>query len=344
MERKKWCNEEINDAIKMYHEGKTFARIGRELNRPTGSIKTKLNKLGYTKVNKEYYRRNMVYLWDVLEIRKNIINIEEAKTTAHQSNRKLLFKCSTKNCEYIKTMTPSKLVRNGFSCPNCSSHISYPEKFMLAVNKHFNLGMEYQKRLPGLNLIFDFVDYSNKIVYEIQGLQHYQETSFFGGEEGFNKIKDSDNTKRLYCEDIGWVYVEIDARYSNFHFIRNSINKCKYLPNISHQTEEYIIKSIEDSSVYDIEKLIKLYNVDKLTTYQVAKELGISQGTVCSLLDKNNIKRNNNKRSIRCVETGDIYDSLCEATRKTGIATSHISACCNGSRKTTGGYHWEFIE
>ena len=344
MRRKKWDNQEINDAIKMYHDGKTFASIGRELGRSTGSVKIKLNKLGYTKVNKEYYRKNMIYLWDILEIRKNIIDIEEAKTTAHQSNKKLLFKCSTDNCDYTKRMTPCKLFRNGFSCPNCSSNISYPEKFMLAVNRYFNLGMEYQKRLPELNLIFDFVDYSNKIVYEMQGLQHYEETTFFGGEKEFKRIKDSDNNKRLYCEKAGWIYIEIDARYSDFHFIKNNINKCKYLPNISCDIEKNIIKLIEESSIYDIEKLIKLYNVDKLTTYQIAEQLGVSQGTVCTLLDRNNIKRDNNKRSVRCVETGDIYNSLCEATRKTGIASSHISSCCKGNRKTTGGYHWEYVE
>lgn len=52
----------------------------------------------------------------------------------------------------------------------------------------------------------------------------------------------------------------------------------------------------------------------------------------------------NNKFSKRvlCVETGIIYASSGEAARKTGCHQGHISECCNGVHKTTGGYHWRY--
>ena len=43
---------------------------------------------------------------------------------------------------------------------------------------------------------------------------------------------------------------------------------------------------------------------------------------------------------VRCVETGIVYPSVHEASRQTGIKQPSISACCNGRRKTAGGYHW----
>ena len=45
-------------------------------------------------------------------------------------------------------------------------------------------------------------------------------------------------------------------------------------------------------------------------------------------------------RKVKCVETDKVYESAAEAGRKTGVSASGISACCRGSQKTAGGYHW----
>lgn len=47
---------------------------------------------------------------------------------------------------------------------------------------------------------------------------------------------------------------------------------------------------------------------------------------------------------VRCVELNMEFSSLEEAARYTGVYTHHITACCKGKRKTTGGYHWEYID
>lgn len=56
-------------------------------------------------------------------------------------------------------------------------------------------------------------------------------------------------------------------------------------------------------------------------------------------------KKSGNAKKVKCVETGDIYNSVCEASRITNISRTGISDCCNGYRNahTAGGYHWEFI-
>ena len=49
--------------------------------------------------------------------------------------------------------------------------------------------------------------------------------------------------------------------------------------------------------------------------------------------------------SVVCLETGEVYPSMCEASRQTCINLGRISECCNGKRKTAGGFHWaKFIE
>ena len=47
-------------------------------------------------------------------------------------------------------------------------------------------------------------------------------------------------------------------------------------------------------------------------------------------------------KEVLCIETGEVYQSITEAFEKTGI--NNIGACCRGSRKNAGGYHWKYIE
>lgn len=49
-------------------------------------------------------------------------------------------------------------------------------------------------------------------------------------------------------------------------------------------------------------------------------------------------------RKVLCVELGEIYHSIKEASRELGISAAGISRCCNGVKyyKTAGGYHWRF--
>lgn len=47
-------------------------------------------------------------------------------------------------------------------------------------------------------------------------------------------------------------------------------------------------------------------------------------------------------KAVLCVESGIVYQSQNEASRKTGINQSHISGCVTGKRHTAGGFHWKY--
>lgn len=49
-------------------------------------------------------------------------------------------------------------------------------------------------------------------------------------------------------------------------------------------------------------------------------------------------------KRVLCVETGRIYDSVLQASVETGIHKTGIANCCRGKRKTTGGFHWEYVD
>ena len=57
-------------------------------------------------------------------------------------------------------------------------------------------------------------------------------------------------------------------------------------------------------------------------------------------------KVNSDKISIKviCLETGEVFKSGHEAANKLGLCRSKISNVCHGKRKTTGGYHFKFVD
>ena len=49
------------------------------------------------------------------------------------------------------------------------------------------------------------------------------------------------------------------------------------------------------------------------------------------------------KRKIHNITTNIIYDSIAEAQRDTGVPHQNIVKVCQGTRKTAGGFEWEYI-
>ena len=50
------------------------------------------------------------------------------------------------------------------------------------------------------------------------------------------------------------------------------------------------------------------------------------------------------KQPVRCVETGEVYESVKAAGAAMNTYPFHISACLTGKQKTCKGYHWERYE
>lgn len=59
--------------------------------------------------------------------------------------------------------------------------------------------------------------------------------------------------------------------------------------------------------------------------------------------DRAKVKGQWEARSVYCEELGQIFHSLMEAERQTGVNCSSISSCCRGMKKTAGGLHWSYF-
>lgn len=61
------------------------------------------------------------------------------------------------------------------------------------------------------------------------------------------------------------------------------------------------------------------------------------------LKNSNGVKKANSKK-IRCIETGEEFNSIMEASKTLGINRNNISNSCYGDTKNTKGLHFEFVE
>lgn len=48
-------------------------------------------------------------------------------------------------------------------------------------------------------------------------------------------------------------------------------------------------------------------------------------------------------KKVICVETQEVFGSVAEASRHTGVIATNISAVCKNRRRSAGGFHWEYI-
>lgn len=58
---------------------------------------------------------------------------------------------------------------------------------------------------------------------------------------------------------------------------------------------------------------------------------------------KNKIREKNSKRII-CIETGEVFASISDASVHIGVTVTAVSNCLKGRTNRAGGYHWRYAE
>lgn len=290
-------------------------------------------------------------LYSVKSIRGNIVDINQAKTIPPNHTIKVKFKCENEDCSHTKKMTPSNLIKQGFSCNVCSKNVSYGELAFGQYSEYFNLEYKSEKVLKTLNnRRVDFVKFDSEgnIVnfVEIQGIQHSDKNN-----KWYEVAHEQDMAKREWAKATDTLMIEIDMRISSWEYFKKQINKCEHLPSINDEDEQAILELMEKNKRYPITEIVELYTVFFESTTKIGERFNVSNVTIGNILEKNGIeiRKGYNQygppKHIRCIETGVIYENLTKAHEATGIGKSCISAVCspNSPQKSAGGYTWEHI-
>ena len=146
---------------------------------------------------------------------------EDAKNFTPYSGKKILCKCP--ECGHEKYVNVSNLVKSGFSCPICSDHISYPNKFVREFLNQLDVKYEPEKCFDWSDdrKYDQYVEEHNMII-ENHGLQHYKDCK-----GKFSDLKTQIKNDK-YKYDLAMNnginrYIVIDCRESSLEWIKKSI-------------------------------------------------------------------------------------------------------------------------
>lgn len=274
-----------------------------------------------------------------------IKNVEDAKKHSINGDGKILCVCPNPNCKKEKYMIARVLYNYGVTCLNCGNGSSYPEKFIMAYLEVKNIEYIHQYKLKNQHKFIDFYIPSKNLFIEIHGLQHYRDTGFMNHE----KTIKSDAVKRQYCKDKNIKLIELNASNSYFNFIKNSIEN-SLLENI---TEEEALKMKEIIVGKRLNKnelgILEDYKNKKSIPY-IAEKYNVSFKHVTNIAKKYGEYQNRSREiKIKCLDDGNIYNSIAEASRATGISASSIGMVVSNKRKyckdkSGNPSHWTKIE
>lgn len=143
----------------------------------------------------------------------------------------------------------------------------------------------------------------------------------YGKTKELKPRSDKDGYLRVCLCTNGQIAQKLVHRLVAEAFITNPDNK----PQVNHEDEDKTNNCVDN---------LEWCNAEYNTNY----------GTRNERITKGLVGNNNASKAVVCLETGVVYPSAHEASRQTCINRPNISACCNGKRKTAGGYHWAKVE
>lgn len=339
-------------------------------------------RCGYCGNYKTHYKDSLGFLYPhiakkIVAVEENNLTFEDTYSIAVYKNERYYFKCLECGTISEKRILNS-VTRQGFSCKICSDGLPITEKFMANILKQ--LGIEYVCQLSKVNFDwcedykYDFYIPSLNMIIETHGEQHYKETHEKSAwKSNLKEQQENDkNKEKLAKENNIEKYIIVDCRKSTLEWLKSNI--IKSLSNIFDLNNVDYTVAYEQSQKSKVVESWKLWNNGIHDTNEIGKLLELNQSTItrylqmgveCGKCDytveesrKSGVKKRSGKnhpgaRSIICITTNKIFDTVTEAEefyKEFGCSRSNIEKVCKGSRKSCGKLEngtkltWKFLE
>ena len=170
---------------------------------------------------------------------------------------------------------------------------------------------------------------------DVIGYENIYQVSSYGRVKSLDMVSNSKNNSKQIRK--GRTLKPYEQRYMRVMLVKNKQRKVK---NIHRLVAQAFIPNPENKpQVNHIDGVKTNNNVNNLE-WVTAKE-NIKHSF------KNNLQNNKDKRKKVVMKTleGKLiarFKSVSQASKETGITRQGIGNCCNGERKTSKGYIWEF--
>lgn len=223
------------------------------------------------------------------EIKKYLLNKNDADTYTYGSNKKVDFKCP--DCGYIKNMAISNFLNRGFVCNVCGDKGGYPNRFMCTI-LHM-IGVEFKTEYSPKwldNRRFDFYIPSKKLVIEMDGgIGHGKGRHKGSSYRDLNESKEIDMWKDAQANKHGINVIRIDCDYKSadrFKYIHENILNSRineYIDISSVNFAECDIKCMENK----VKQACEMWKSGKYeTTTEVGNSLNLSGDTIRKYLKR----------------------------------------------------------
>lgn len=179
---------------------------------------------------------------------------------------------------------------------------------------------EFRKGANEKNLI------ENVIFKQVKGFPNYLV-------DNFGNVYNRLTNKKLkpFTNNKGYLMVDLQGKKKTIHrlvaiaFIENKNNK----PQVNHidgNKKNNNVNNLEWSTSFENQQHAWKKGLNKRTQQQVDA-----------------IRRAHVKK-VLCVDTGEVFNSIVEASRVTGVNEVYISQCMRNKRETAGGFTWCLAE
>lgn len=230
-------------------------------------------------------------------------NIEDAYTTSYSTAKKFRFKCP--RCGYVKMDNTNHIHYFGFSCPNCSDGISYPNKFMAKLLSLIDINFDREVKFDWCEYPcfvnenkmdygnYDFVIPDRNLIIEMDGgLGHGKRImSTISHSRRKISLEESiyrDKMKDVLAKENGYHVIRIDCDYSSDiqerfetvtkNVLNSELSNMFDFSNVNFKEIDHFC--LTNSYVTDIAQLWD----DGLSTKQIEIEMKLSSVTVLRYL------------------------------------------------------------
>ena len=185
-------------------------------------------------------------------------------------------------CGKLSYRSVRAFVQRPTYCSICCDGMSYPNKFMLNVLLQLKLNVEPEKIFDWSNnrRYDDYID-DYSLIIENHGIQHYEKLKFKNSLSLENQQEIDFLKKQLAIQNNIKYYIEIDCRYSEMEWIKQSIMSSELPAILSFQEQDidWIECDLRAKKSLLIETC-KLWQQGRHNTLEIANELHISRATV----------------------------------------------------------------
>ena len=126
------------------------------------------------------------------------------------------------------------------------------------------------------------------------------------------------------------VFVEVDCP-EDMHRITSKIESCKT-----------VTPKIVEENVQEVGIITPTANNIDAPTNNIDSPIGNDSPTA-NKVSTDSKEVSTDSKEVVCVETGEVFSSVRQASKSSDVDFSSIAKCCNGKRKTAGGYHWQYL-